>query len=146
MATHFDRRSIGATDGTRRDARVVAIGAALVTAALYMLIGFQVVSIGQSSQGGTPDLLGFGLTLGGAFVAAALLLALVQRRIAWIAVGVIDLVAIVGYFAMANLREPSFEIWGLLTKAAQLVLLGALVYLAVTRPAAGNVEVKKPGD
>jgi hypothetical protein len=35
------------------------------------------------------------------------------------------------YFAVAELRSPPFELWGLLTKALQVVLLAAVVYLAI---------------
>jgi hypothetical protein len=113
-------------------ARYVAIAASLVAAALYVLIGFQVVSIGQAASGGTPDLLGFGLAAGAFFGALAVLMAFTQGRLIWIPIGLADVAVIVAYFAMANLREPQFEMWGLLVKAAQVVMLGALVYLVYT--------------
>ena len=131
MAVQIDRRGGGASGVTAyAAARYIAIAAALATAVLYVLIGFRVVWIGESAQGGTPDLLGFGLTLGATYTALALVIAFVQRRFVWIAVALVDLFVIVGYFAMWNLRVPPFEVWGLLTKAAQLVMFVALAYLA----------------
>src|SRR5690348_14762175 len=111
-------------------ARYIAVGAALAAAVLYVLIGFQVVAIGRSAQGGTPDLLGFGLAAGGFFAALAFLLALARGRLVWIPVAAADLVIVIAYFAMANLRDPQFEVWGLTVKAVQLVMFGALAYLA----------------
>lgn len=112
-----------------RLARYTAVAASAVAAALYVLIGFQVLYIGQSAQGGTPDLLGFGLAAGGFFAAVAILLAFAQGRLVWVPVAVADLAVVIAYFAMANLRDPQFEIWGLTVKAVQLVMFGALAYL-----------------
>lgn len=139
MAVQIDRRGAGMSGMTAyAAARYVAIAAVLAAAALYVLIGLRVVSVGESAQGGTPDLLGFGMALGATYFGLALVLAFVQRRVIWIAIALIDLVTIVGYFAMANLRVPPFEVWGLLTKTAQLVMFTALAYL-VFRPRAGSV-------
>ena len=119
----------GRAISTAQLARYVAIGASLVAAALYVLIGFQVVSIGQAASGGTPDLLGFGLAAGGFFAALALVLVFAQGRLVWVPVAIADLAVIAAYFAMGNLRDPQFEVWGLSVKAAQLVMFGALAYL-----------------
>lgn len=112
-----------------RLARYVAIAASAVAAALYVLIGFQVVSIGQAASGGTPDLLGFGLAAGAFFTALALLLVFAKGRLVWVPVAIADVVVVLAYFAMANLRDPQFEAWGLSVKAAQLVMFAALAYL-----------------
>jgi hypothetical protein len=111
-------------------ARFIAVVAAMAAAIFYVLIGFQVLAIGRSAQGGTPDLLGFGLAAGGFYAGLAILLALAQGRLVWIPVAAVDLVIVIAYFAMANLRDPQFEVWGLTVKAFQLVMFGALVYLA----------------
>lgn len=112
-----------------RLARYVAIAASFVAAALYVLIGFQVVSIGQAASGGTPDLLGFGLAAGAFFAGLALLLVFAQGRLVWVPVAIADVAVVVAYFAMAGLRDPQFEAWGLSVKAAQLVMFAALAYL-----------------
>ena len=112
-----------------RLARYVAIAASAVAAGLYVLIGFQVVSIGQAASGGTPDLLGFGLAAGAFFAGLALLLVFAQGRLVWVPVAIADVVVVLAYFAMAGLRDPQFEAWGLGVKAAQLVMVAALAYL-----------------
>lgn len=109
--------------------RYAAIASALVASALYVLIGFQVVSIGEAASGGTPDLLGFGLAAGAFFAAIAVLMVLAQGRLVWVPIALADLAVIVAYFAMAGQRVPAFEVWGLLVKSAQVVMLGALGYL-----------------
>lgn len=112
-------------------ARSVAVGAAAISAILYGLIGLEVVSIGTASNGEATDLLGFGLTTGSVFAISAVLLALVRSRLLWIGFAVLNAVVVVGYFAFASLREPPFELWGLLIKACQIGGFGALAWLAI---------------
>jgi hypothetical protein len=110
---------------------LVAIGASIVTAVLYVLVGFEVLYVGRSTSGGDPGLLGFGLSAAAVFLASAALLLMVERRWAWIVVAVLNAAVIVGYFALASVREPAFEWPGLAIKGLQLITLGALVVLAV---------------
>jgi peptidoglycan/LPS O-acetylase OafA/YrhL len=120
---------------TRREtARYVGAAAASVAAGLYLLIGLGVFDVGDSTAGGTPDLLAFGLMTGGTFALAALALLLRDSRLVAIAVAAWSLIVIVGYFAFAGVRTPPFEVWGLLVKACQLVVFGAAAYLAIRRP------------
>jgi hypothetical protein len=44
-------------------------------------------------------------------------------------VALLDLVTIVGYFALAGLRAPPFEPWGVSIKVLQVIVLGGLIYL-----------------
>jgi hypothetical protein len=111
--------------------RLVAAGAAAGSAILYYLIGLGVLNIGESTTGADPDLLGFGLTTGSAFVGFAILVLLVRRRWLLALLGLFDAAVIVGYFGFAWLREPQFEVWGLAIKALEgvaLVAIGALVF------------------
>jgi hypothetical protein len=114
-----------------RRLELVAIGTSVVTALLYVLVGFEVLYVGESTSGSDPGLLGFGLSAGAVFFASAGLLAMVERRWAWIAVALLNAVVILGYFAMAGVREPPFEWPGLAIKALQLVTLVAVLALAV---------------
>ncbi|HEY7526309.1 MAG TPA: hypothetical protein VIA82_05715 [Candidatus Limnocylindria bacterium] len=125
-----------------RRLELVAISASVVTAVLYVLVGFEVLYVGESTSGTDPGLLGFGLSAAAVFFASAGLLAMVERRWAWIAVALLNAVVIVGYFAMAGVREPPFEWPGLAIKALQLITLVAVVALAlpdrsVARPRMG---------
>ncbi len=67
--------------------------------------------------------------VGTAFAATTLALFLFRSRAVWAAVAVLQVIVIVGYFALAGIREPSFELWGLLIKACQVVVLGCVGYL-----------------
>jgi hypothetical protein len=113
---------------SRHTARSIAAGAAGVSALLYYLIGFGILDIGESTSG-TTDLLGFGLSAGTTFAVAGLLVWFVRRR--WLAgaIALLDLGVIIGYFVMAGIRVPPFEVWGMSIKAAQVVLLLAAGYL-----------------
>jgi hypothetical protein len=54
---------------------------------------------------------------------------LIKRRVVWILAAVFDLLVIIMYFAVAGIRQPPYEVWGLMIKALEVVLLGALAYL-----------------
>ena len=120
---------------SRHTVRYVGAAAATVTAVLYLLVGFEVLPVGEPTSGGPSDLLAFGLMAGGTFAVAAVALLLRDSRILSAAVAIWSLVTIVGYFAFAGLREPPFEIWGLAIKAGQVFVFGAAAYLAMRRPA-----------
>ncbi len=101
-----------------RQVRYAATGAAALTALLYVLAG----TVGSIK-------LGFCLAMGGVFVAVTIALFLFAQRWVWYLVALLDLGAIVGYFAVAPTRDPHFELWGIAIKASQVVLLAALGYL-----------------
>ena len=124
-----------------RTARILAVAAAAISSLLYFLIGFEVLVVGESKTG-TNDILGFGLVTGTTFAVIAILSALVQRRWLLGAIASLDALVIVGYFAFAGVREPAFEIWGLLVKAAQLVLLAGLSYLIFFAPTGRRAHVR----
>ena len=118
------------TKPTMPIARVVAALASLAAGALYLALGLGVVSVGESTQEATTDLFGFGVLMAAvsAVVAAAVWL-LPASRAVLAAVAVVQLVALVGYVAAAGLREPPFELWGVLVKASQAIVLVAVVDL-----------------
>ena len=112
-----------------RRARWVAVLAAAATAALYGLIGLGVLPIGVPADGSPPDLVGFGLGLGGIFALVAVSVALVRHRAVLAVAAALQVLVIVGYFALASVREPQFEVWGLVVKGCQAVLLVAVGYM-----------------
>ena len=127
MTIHADR--FGRAAGHAELARRVAVASAAAAAVLYFLIGLGVISVGEAAAGGAPDLFAFGAMAGGAFVATAILLLRFASRTLWLLVALLQIAVVVGYVAAADIRTPPYELWGLLIKAAQLVVLGAVAYL-----------------
>jgi hypothetical protein len=114
--------------------RRLAIAAALVAAALYALIGLGVLDVGRPSSGAAPDLGPFGAVMATTFMVVAIALARFTSVPALVGVILVQLIVIVGYFAMAGVRVPGIEINGLLVKLAQLVvLISAIGLLLETR-------------
>ena len=113
--------------------RYAAAGAAAVTALLYVLSG---------TAG--PIKLVFSLAMGGVFALVALALFFFADRMVWMLAAVLDLGAIIGYFAVAPSREPHFELWGIVIKAAQVVLLAALGYLLMRHRGGVRVRTQSP--
>jgi hypothetical protein len=128
----------------RRAVRAVAAAAAGVTAAMYLLIGLGVVSVVDTASADAPPLFDFGVAAGAAFALGALLLVATDRRILWVLGAVLQVGIIVMYVAVSPQRTPPFEMWGIAIKVLQLVLLGALAYLAVRapQPATGDRGVR----
>jgi hypothetical protein len=126
--------------------RQVAIAAAIGCAALYVLIGIGVLTIGRSTQDDTTDLLGFGALMGAVYGVTAVALWLFRSRVVAGLIAAFQLIPLLGYVALAAYREPPFEVWGLLIKVCQLVVLAAAAMLALrARPSAravGQANVK----
>ncbi len=123
MSAHLSSSSrwVSGKPGQRSDqVRYAAAGMAAVTALLYVLSG----TVGSIA-------LGFTLAMGGVFALAAILLFFYGQWPVWIAVALLDLGAIAGYFAVAPTRDPHFEAWGIAIKAVQVVLLAAVGYLLI---------------
>lgn len=123
-----------------RRVQYVAAAAAAAAAILYFLIGFGVLDIGTGADGTSKDLLGFGVTAGAAFAVVAVLSLLVPRRFLLILIALFDAAVITVYFVVAEIREPPVELWGVLIKAVQVVLLGAVVFMIIRRPQRKHVE------
>ena len=122
---------------TRPSATTAATLASLAAGLVYLLIGLGVVSVGASTQGATTDLFGFGVIMALASVAIAALLWFVPRRHILFGVVGFQLLVLVGYVLAAGLREPPFEVWGLLIKACQaVVLIAAILLVTESRPTA----------
>jgi hypothetical protein len=139
-------RGLGGTasgEGARRRLRRAAAALALANAVVYGLIGTGAVRVVEPAPEGDPSLLLFGVLAGGAFLLGAVLLLSFDRRPLWWLGAAFQALAIVTYFNVAPQRVPSYEVWGLSLKVAQVVLLALLLALAVTRagsPAAEDVR------
>lgn len=111
--------------------RAGGAAASAVAALVYLLIGLGILSIGTARSGEAPDLPQFGVTMAVVSLAIAAVLLRLRSRIVLGAVAVLQLVVIVGYFALAGIRVPPVELWGLVIKGLQLVALGVTVALVV---------------
>lgn len=120
---------------TRRGiVRYAAAAASAATALLYFGIGFEVVKVVDVVSAAAPSMFAFGAPAGAAFVLGAVLLLAFDRRSLWIAGAILQVAVIVMYIAIAPQRTPSYEVWGILIKVLQVVILAGLAYLIVRAP------------
>ena len=127
-------------------ARRLAVIASLAAGAIYLLIGLGVVSVGESTQESTTDLLGFGVVMAGVSAGVAVALWLfATSRLVLAGAAIIELIALAGYVAAWSLREPPFELWGLSIKVFQAIALVAIGYLLVRTRRTGQVAAGARG-
>lgn len=109
---------------------VIRYASAAVSAAVaivYFLIALGAITVVSTApQPGDWVIPG---AAGAAFAVLALFLLVTQKRVVFVLGAAMSILAIVGYFVVAPHRTPSVEIWGILIKAAQTVLVVALGYL-----------------
>lgn len=74
----------------------------------------------------------FGLVAGVAFAAAVLLLLVIRRRWFWISGALLQIVVIAIYFAVGADRTPEYEVWGLIMRVPQVLIVLSLAYLSIT--------------
>jgi hypothetical protein len=107
----------------------LAVALALIAALSYLLIQLGMLGVGDLQTVGGPAI---ALVAAGCYVLGGLLI-LVRRRWLWIVGAVINALVIL-FFVMAYLNRPlvMFSAGGLVTKVAQLLLEGCLLYLIIT--------------
>jgi hypothetical protein len=106
----------------------------LATALLYFGIAAGVLVVVDAPAADAPGMFEFGAAAGAAFVLGALLLFALDHRGLWLLGALLQVGVIVMYIAVGPQRTPSFELWGLLIKALQVVILVALAWLTVRPP------------
>jgi hypothetical protein len=111
--------------------RSIGAGASIAAGGIYLLIGLGVLSVGSTRTGEAVDLLAFGVVMASVSIVVGVLLAMAHSQAFWIAIAAAEALLIVGYLAVASVREPPVELWGLTIKALQAVVLAAAVVLAV---------------
>jgi hypothetical protein len=113
-------------------ARLLTVVASLAAGVIYVLIGVGMVSVGESTEQATTDLVGLGAVMAFVSVAvAALVWLLPASRVVLAGVFLVEAMTLLGYVAFAGLREPPFELWGLLIKAFQAIVLVGATYLFI---------------
>ncbi len=121
MAVHHGPASLSVSGVPGQRSHLVqsaAIGLSAVSALLYLLSG----TVGSIR-------LVFSLPMTVVFAAVAVALYYFADWRVWNLVALLDLGAIVGYFAVAPSRDPHFEAWGIAIKVVQVALLAAVGYL-----------------
>lgn len=123
----------------RRTLRYVAAALAALTAVIYLLIGVNVLTVLD-----TPADQIFGLFAFCGYALGVFLLLAYDRRPIVILGAVFQVFVIYQYFNLASQRSPTYEVWGIVLRVIQAVLLLTLVYLEVrlplARPAAPSAE------
>jgi hypothetical protein len=106
---------------------VVCLVLALIAAAVYFLMGFDVISVDSLNTADAPA--GIVFVAGGCYILGGLLI-LTRRRWLWI-VGLVMNTLVMGiFFAMYNQKpDVMFSLPGLGTKIAQILLEIGLIYL-----------------
>ena len=124
----------GSRSSRRQSIRYLAAAASLATALLYFGIAVGVLIVVDEPASDAPGMFEFGASAGAAFVLGAFLLFALDHRALWLLGALLQVGVIVMYIAVGPQRTPSFEMWGLLIKALQVVILVALAWLTVRPP------------
>lgn len=110
--------------------RLVAAASAWAAGVLYVLVGAGVLDIGRAVDPGAQDLLAFGIAAGVAqLLVGAVLLGARGRAPLLLVVG-FEILVVLMYVAVAGVRIPAYEVWGLTIKALELVTIVATLVLA----------------
>jgi uncharacterized protein len=123
---------------SRSSLRRLAAALCAGIAGVYVLIGLEVVQVGEQADG-SGDIRVFGFGAAAIFLVGMALLLRTDRRLLWGIGAALQVMIIAMYLAVSVDREPAFEAWGVALRAPQLVLLGLLVYLAL-RPTEAQAE------
>jgi hypothetical protein len=129
-----------------RKLRILAAAMSLVAAAVYFLLAAKLVYVQQADSPTLKngDITPIMLAAGAAFVFGAVLLVLFDKRVVYVPGAILQVIVLVGYVMAAPERIPSYEFWGLLCKAAQVVVLVTLVYLTVRPRAVPSMRGVRP--
>lgn len=132
MSAHVNEQNRFQTDRRaeqRRPIRYFAAVMAGVAAIIYLLIGFHIVTVLEAPADQT-----WTIAPAIAYALGAYLLVAYDRRLLWILGAVLQVFVIFTYLNYAPQRTPAFEVWGIVIRIAQLLILVALVYLEVRLP------------
>lgn len=117
---------------TNERTRYFAATMAGVAAVIYFLIGAGVLQVAAEEPGGA-GLTFFGVAAGLGFALGVALLLTWKRRIVWILGALLQILVISMYFAVAPDRTPAYEVWGLVLRVPQVLILLSLAYLSLSR-------------
>jgi hypothetical protein len=118
----------------RRLARALASLTALAAGVLYALMAAGTIQVTDPAAQTEAAPAFIPIAAAAAFVLGAILIDRFDRRIVQILGAGVQVITLIGYFAVASGRTPSYEVWGIVIKILQVVTLAALAYLAVRAP------------
>jgi hypothetical protein len=120
----------------RKAVRYFAALAALAAGVLYLLIATGTLQVIDPAAVAEEAPIFIPIAAAAAFFLGTILILAFDRRLTQILGAAVQVTTIVGYFAVAPNRTPSYEVWGIVIKVVQVVALIALAYLAVRAPRA----------
>ena len=106
--------------------------AAVVVGIVYTLIAVHAIRVAEM----TGDMAGKEFpylvmaAAAAAFWLGAVLLVLFDKRLVYLLGAAVQVVVLIGYFAIASMRDPHYEGWGVTMKAVEVVMLAMLLYRA----------------
>ena len=110
--------------------RYAAAALAGVTAVIYFLIAARVLHVVEDMGTGITI---FGLIAGLGFGLGVVLLLVFKRRAMWTLGALLQIIVIALYFQVGQSRTPHYETWGLVLRIPQVLILGSLAYLSLSR-------------
>jgi hypothetical protein len=122
-------KALASTPSNRTFLRFTLAALATVMGVVYVLIALQAVHVSETAGKSSPFVPM--AAAGVAFFIGAALLILTDRRIVYLLGTAVQVLVLVGYFAVAPSRDPHYETIGLLMKVVQAVMLGLLLFLAL---------------
>jgi F0F1-type ATP synthase assembly protein I len=131
MSDEGGRAVVAATPEPTRLIRDAVAALAALLGIAYIMVALQVVHVSDAAGKTSPfvPMAAAGIAF---FIGAALMLS--DRRIVYVLGAAVQVVVLIGYFAVAPSRDPHYETIGLLMKVVQVVMLGLLAYLTLRAP------------
>ena len=121
-----DSSAVSKSGSSHRNIRYAAAVLSGVTAVIYFLIGLRAIIVLDANADQT-----WALFAAAAYALGTVLLLAVDRRWVWILGVILQIFVISTYFNLASQRTPAFEVWGILLRVVQLMILITLAYLGV---------------
>lgn len=110
--------------------RLVAAAAAWAAGVLYVLVGLGVLDVGSTVDPGAEDLVVFGLAAGAAQLLVGVALLVARGRAPLLLVIGFEILVVLMYVAVASVRVPAYEMWGVTIKVLEIVTIVAALALA----------------
>jgi hypothetical protein len=111
-----------------RRASYFAATMAGIAASIYFLIALRVITVLEHAP---KDQAVFGAMAGSGYAIGVVLLLASERRVVWVLGALLQVFVIAMYFSVSPDRTPHYEVWGILLRIPQSLILITLVYLSI---------------